>query len=95
LEKNWQERITSLCVLPQPMNLLTISCMLKHLDIVKLKDELDNGHIFISLDQESYDFAHPSLRVYCKERLPESRKKELSLQAIKCLNRAEGAEARL
>jgi energy-coupling factor transporter ATP-binding protein EcfA2 len=92
LDTGWQSRINSLCILHPPMYLSVISCMLKEHDTARLKDELDHSLVFISLDKEIYDFAHPSLREYRRKELPESKIKELHSQAAKCL---ESLEARL
>jgi ATP/maltotriose-dependent transcriptional regulator MalT len=89
LDTSWQNRINSLCILHPPMYLSVISCMLKEHDTARLKDELDHSLVFISLDKEIYDFAHPSLREYRRKELPERMIKELHSQAAKCFESLE------
>jgi len=92
LDPHWQSRVNSLCILHPPLYLSVISCMLKEQDTARLKDELDQSLVFIRLETEIYDFAHPSLREYRRKELPQSLVKELNSQAAKCL---ESLEARI
>jgi AAA+ ATPase superfamily predicted ATPase len=92
LDSRWQSRVNSLFILHPPLFLSVISCMLKEQDMAKLKDELDQSLIFIQLEMELYDFAHPSLREYRRKELPKIMEKELHSKAAKCL---ENLEARL
>jgi hypothetical protein len=92
LDPKWQSRVNSLCILHPPLRLSVISCMLKELDLVVLKDELDQSLVFRRLETELYDFAHPSLREYRRKELPEGARIKLHSQAAKCL---ENLEARL
>ena len=92
LDVHWQSRVNSLCILHPPLYLSVISCMLKEQDTARLKDELDQSLVFIRLETEIYDFAHPSLREYRRKELPQSLVKELNSQAAKCL---ESLEARI
>lgn len=81
----WQDRINSLCILDPPLFLSIIFCMLEEKDMTRLKDEFDQSHVFKRLDQEVYDFAHPSLREYRRRELPKSEGKKLSKRLVKCL----------
>lgn len=89
LDQRWQDRINSLCILRPPLLLSIIQCMLEENDIIRLKDEFDQSHVFRRLDRELYDFAHPSLREYRRKELPESASKELSSRAAKCFEHLE------
>jgi hypothetical protein len=59
--------------------------MLREKNLVILKEELDQSLIFKKMDAECYDFAHPSLREYCVNELPNTIKTKLHSQAAKCL----------
>lgn len=92
LDPKWQSRVNSLCILHPPLRLSVISCMLKEIDLVLLKDELDQSLVFRRLEAELYDFAHPSLREYRRKEMPEGAFIKLNSQAAKCL---ENLEAKL
>lgn len=87
LDTKWQDRVDCLCILDPPLELFLIACVLdvrKLQDIIRLQNELNQSPIFRRLDKEIYDFAHPSLREYRRQELPQRALTELSARAVKC-----------
>ncbi len=86
LDEKWKDRVDSLCILHPPLPLLLIACILRieGRDMARLKDELNQSIVFKRLGKETYDFAHPSLREYCKKELPEDVAISFHSQAADC-----------
>ncbi|MFZ2071172.1 MAG: tetratricopeptide repeat protein [Halobacteriota archaeon] len=59
--------------------------MLERDDLVNLQDELNQNIVFRTLEKELYDFAHASLREYCRDKLPEGEKVKLHSKAARCI----------
>ncbi len=83
---DWQKRMDCICILFSPIKLSLIACILSVdiKEISQLKTEIERSHIFKELTKEEYDFAHPSLREYCRDRLTKTQREYLHLHAAKC-----------
>lgn len=87
LEEKWRSRVDTLCILRPPMPLSLIAAMLEteaH-ELARLQDELNQSVVFRRLEKEIYDFAHPSLREYRRNELPESISVMLHAKAARCM----------
>jgi len=87
LEEKWRSRVDTLCILRPPMPLSLIAAMLEteaH-ELARLQDELNQSVVFRRLEKEIYDFAHPSLREYRRNELPESIAVMLHSKAARCM----------
>lgn len=88
LDKQWRNRVNSLCMLDSPMTLSVIAEMLDETElqrITDLNDELEKSAVFKRLEKDTYDFAFPSMREYRRKALPEFVKTKLHAKAAKCL----------
>ncbi len=75
-----------LCVLSQPMPLTIMACMLQYQPgtITSLQDGLEKSYVIIKIEKGSYEFAHPSLREYRKDQLPDEDFVTFHAKAAKC-----------
>jgi tetratricopeptide (TPR) repeat protein len=87
LDSEWQDRVNTLCILHPPISLSVIACMLEieKEKIKRLQDDLEQSPAFVRIEKELYDFAHASLREYCRKELPESMRIGLHSKAARCL----------
>ena len=87
LDRNWKERLEALSILDPPISFDLICCMLEidGRNAPRLLDDFDHIGLFIRIDKENYDFAHPALREYVKTSLTTITKKHWSKRAAKCL----------
>lgn len=86
LDEKQAEWTTRLCVLNPPMPLTIMACMLQYPpgQVCRLQDELKRSYAFIETERGLYEFAHPSLREYRKDRLPEEDLVVFHENAAKC-----------
>lgn len=86
LDQSSRDRVNLICILKQPIPLRIIVCMTETqpTEAARLQSDLDNDIVFRRVERGQYDFAHPSLREYCKYELPEIQELELHKRAAKC-----------
>jgi hypothetical protein len=88
-EPFWQERARTLSVLNPPFPGAVVACMLEseRLSLRKIQTDLEQSTLFWRVGPNTYDFAHPLLRDYCREMASESEQTALHADAVRCFER--------
>lgn len=91
-EPVWQQRARTLSVLNPPIPGVIAVCMLEagRLSLQRISADLEQSPLFWRAGVNTYDFAHPLLREYCRAMVSESEQADLHADAVRCFERFAG-----